>query len=208
MRHAGKITNWKDDQGYGFITPNNGGPQVFVHVKAFTNKNRRPVGNESVTYELATDSSGRTRAEMVARAGEGLPNAQWGKRGNFASAFAVLFLILLAGLTITGRLPIVVPGLYLIASIVAFVAYALDKSAAKNDRWRTSESTLHLYGLVGGWPGALMAQKLLRHKSSKRSFQMAFWVTVFLNNMVLIWLILPQGSEFLHSKFLDSMWLQ
>lgn len=70
---------------------------------------------------------------------------------------------------------------YAIASIVTFAVYAADKSAARRRAWRTRESTLHLLALAGGWPGALVAQKVLRHKSAKAGFRKVFWVTVFLN---------------------------
>jgi len=66
-------------------------------------------------------------------------------------------------------------------SLSCFVAYAIDKSAAKQGRWRTSERTLLLLGLLCGWPGAVLAQQWLRHKSSKRSFRILFWITVALN---------------------------
>ncbi|RJG04747.1 DUF1294 domain-containing protein [Noviherbaspirillum cavernae] len=71
--------------------------------------------------------------------------------------------------------------LYLAASAAAFIAYALDKSAARNGRRRIRENTLHLFAILGGWPGALIAQRLLRHKSRKPSFQTAFRATVMLN---------------------------
>ena len=73
--------------------------------------------------------------------------------------------------------------LYFAASVITFMVYALDKSAARqgNGRRRVPERTLHLLGMVGGWPGALLAQKLLRHKSRKRAFQIVFWMTVALN---------------------------
>jgi cold shock CspA family protein len=61
MRHAGKITKWNDDRGFGFIIPNGGGQQVFVHIKSFTNRRRRPVENEIVSYELNTDWTSRPR---------------------------------------------------------------------------------------------------------------------------------------------------
>jgi uncharacterized membrane protein YsdA (DUF1294 family) len=71
--------------------------------------------------------------------------------------------------------------LYLIASIFAFIAYGVDKAAARQKRWRTRETTLHFFGLIGGWPGALLAQQLLRHKTAKPSFVAGFWVTVAAN---------------------------
>ena len=78
---------------------------------------------------------------------------------------------------------------YVVASVITFLAYAQDKSAAQHNRWRTKESTLHSLALVGGWPGALLAQKLLRHKSSKASFQRVFWVTVLVNVLAVSWLM-------------------
>ena len=79
--------------------------------------------------------------------------------------------------------------IYLIASIITFLAYAHDKSAAQHNRWRTKESTLHSLALTGGWLGALLAQKVLRHKSSKAAFQRVFWVTVVVNVIVFGWVM-------------------
>ena len=84
-------------------------------------------------------------------------------------------------MSIPDQLPFAVLGFDLMVSSVAFLAYALDKSAAKNHQRRIRENTLHLLALIGGWPGALAAQRLLRHKSSKASFQIVFWITVVLN---------------------------
>ena len=74
---------------------------------------------------------------------------------------------------------------YACASVVCFAAYALDKSAARAGRRRTPERTLLLLGLTGGWPGGLLAQQWLRHKTSKQSFQIKFWLSVAINLGVL-----------------------
>lgn len=66
-------------------------------------------------------------------------------------------------------------------SVITFVVYAIDKSAARRKGPRTPERTLHLLALAGGWPGALLAQRWLRHKSAKASFRRVFWVTVVVN---------------------------
>ena len=58
------------DQGFGFITPNGGGPQVFVHIRSFSRQARRPECGEIVTYELATNDKGRARAENTSYVGD------------------------------------------------------------------------------------------------------------------------------------------
>ncbi|WEF35009.1 DUF1294 domain-containing protein [Pseudoduganella chitinolytica] len=71
-------------------------------------------------------------------------------------------------------------------NLVTYVAYARDKSAARTGRRRTPENTLLLLGLIGGWPGALLAQRRLRHKTAKASFQVRFWLTVLVNVAALL----------------------
>lgn len=77
---------------------------------------------------------------------------------------------------------------YLIISTITFIVYALDKSAAEQHRWRIQENTLHLLSLLGGWPGALVAQRRLRHKTQKVTFQIVYWTTVGFNLAGLIWI--------------------
>lgn len=194
MRHQGRISNWKDDKGFGFVTPNGGGQQAFVHIRSFSNRQRRPLGNELVSYQLKADAQGRVQAVNIAFVGERTPSAGPAGRSNVPLGLAAFFLAFVAGSAFAGRLPLSVPGIYLAASVAAFVAYWLDKSAAKKDRWRTKESTLHFFALIGGWPGALAAQRLLRHKTQKASFQLVFWITVALNCGALGWLFWSSGA--------------
>ena len=72
--------------------------------------------------------------------------------------------------------------------------YRSDKVAARSEAQRTPEASLHLMDLLGGWPGALIAQQQFRHKTVKRSFQLVFWITVVLNLAAAAWL---QKSGFL-----------
>jgi uncharacterized membrane protein YsdA (DUF1294 family) len=72
-------------------------------------------------------------------------------------------------------------------------------SAADKDHWRTKESTLHRFGLIGGWPGALLAQRVFRHKSRKREFQIVFWATIVLNCVALMVYSSPTASRALLS---------
>ena len=59
--------------------------------------------------------------------------------------------------------------------------YGLDKRAALRGEWRASEASLHIVALLGGWPGALIAQSVFHHKTRKQPFHTIFWATVALN---------------------------
>jgi len=99
-----------------------------------------------------------------------LPAAlSWTVLALFAAAFAIAVAV--------GALPWWIAAWYAAASLVAFAAYGLDKRAARRGGQRTSESALLMMGFVGGWPGALVAQQLFRHKTRKRSFRRAFWLS-------------------------------
>jgi uncharacterized membrane protein YsdA (DUF1294 family) len=100
---------------------------------------------------------------------------------------AALFLASLCVAAARGAVPLAVPIVYGVASAAAVIVYAADKSAARRDEWRTPERTLHLLALVGGWPGALVAQTLFRHKTRKMSFRLVFWITVVVNCAALVW---------------------
>ena len=100
-----------------------------------------------------------------------------------------LFLVMMAVACMTNLASWIVFGVYAVASLVTFWAYFWDKMAAAAGRWRTPEKSLHILSLIGGWPGAMLAQQLIRHKSSKASFQMVFWVTVGINCLVLVWVL-------------------
>jgi uncharacterized membrane protein YsdA (DUF1294 family) len=76
--------------------------------------------------------------------------------------------------------------LYLVSSSASFIAYGVDKSAAGTTRRRMRESTLHWLAVVGGWPGAMLAQRVFRHKTQKKSFRRVFWITVIVNVILAI----------------------
>lgn len=193
MRFKGKIASWNDNKGYGFITPLAGGKQIFVHINAFGNRARRPELNEVVTYAMSKDKRGRPCAANATLAGDKLVRKSARKTNKRLVHFALLFLAGVAGAVMAGKLPLAVLVAYAALSIVTFIAYALDKSAARHGRWRTPESTLLMLGLAGGWPGALIAQQTLRHKSKKTSFIVALWVTVLVNGIALAWATTPDG---------------
>lgn len=109
-----------------------------------------------------------------------------GQRAHYwpLAAFALLYL----GLTLAWNLPWQAGAVYAGASAASVLAYARDKAAARAGRRRTPERDLLLLGLAGGWPGAILAQQWLRHKSSKTTFRLKFWATAAVNSAALVWL--------------------
>lgn len=106
------------------------------------------------------------------------------------AVFALLYL----AATVLVQLPLLVAAVYGVMSITCFAVYAIDKRAARAKAWRTPEKTLWLLGLLCGWPGALLAQQWLRHKTAKRSFQVVFWMTVVVNMAGFAWMTLQYAQ--------------
>jgi len=184
MRDQGRLTNWNDDKGFGFVTPDQGGLRAFVHIHAFSVRTRRPRDGDVITYQLTWDKQGRPRAENVLfrETPAGKAKAEPEPHGLLAaSLFALSFMAAIVALVVIGKLHWLVPVVYLASSLLTFCVYAFDKSAAMNRRWRQSEDTLQILSLCGGWPGALIAQRLFHHKSKKASFQVNFWFIVVLH---------------------------
>ncbi|MDI1307957.1 MAG: DUF1294 domain-containing protein [Methylotenera sp.] len=181
MRFQGKITAWKDEQGFGFISPNGGGKQVYLHIKEFTGYCKRPKGDELVTYKLITDTKGRAAASEVLYVGSRRKNPLSLDQSIIPVYLTLAFLSIICVAVSVNRLSPNVLLIYAITSLVTFIFYWLDKRAAKNNSQRTSETTLQSLSLIGGWPGALLAQRIFRHKTSKKSFRITFWIQVFLN---------------------------
>ena len=191
MRYEGQISEWDDKRGFGFIRPREGAGRVFLHISALPPGSRRPAPEDVVRYGLAHDERGRPRATNVTYL-SGLTFAREWRRPSkgmiHATVSAATFLALVAAAVIVGSLHWAVLVFYVLASVVTYLAYKQDKYAAQTGRWRKQENTLLLLGVAGGWPGGLMAQHRFRHKTKKISFQVAYWVTVGLNCIGLLWL--------------------
>jgi uncharacterized membrane protein YsdA (DUF1294 family)/cold shock CspA family protein len=197
MRLKGKLIKWNADKAFGFITPNGGGDAIFIHKTAFKNRNRTPKINDVITFSVIQDNQGRYCADQATFAGEKSPKKQTKGINTFSIYLCLIFITLVTTAHLLDYLPKKILLVYLGLSIITFIAYAFDKSKAQRGEWRTQESTLHLLALLGGWPGAALAQQLLRHKSKKKEFRLTFWFTVVINSAALGWLMTAQGKPFL-----------
>lgn len=107
---------------------------------------------------------------------------------------AAALLAVIGALVFSGSMPAPILWIYAVASVVTFAAYGVDKSAAVHGRRRISERTLHVLAFLGGWPGALVAQVVFRHKTAKLSFRIVLWMTVALHCAALVWWV-TEGHE-------------
>ena len=199
MRFEGQLKSWNADRGFGFLEPVRGGQEIFVHISAVPTALRPPKIGQSFTFEVELNREGKKRATNL-----GLPMPRRSApraRSNppvpmsTASLLAIpSFLLVFAAVAFLWRVSVWVAVGYLVLSVVAVIGYAADKSAALTGRRRSSEQSLLLLGLAGGWPGAVVAQQLFRHKTRKASFQSAFWGTVILNVAGFVVVHSPLGS--------------
>ena len=194
----GTLTNWNDDRGYGFIKPDGGGQDIFVNIKAFGRVPERPTNGAKLSFEVELGAEGKkraTRVEYIRSAGAIGQRTQPAKRSRRPASAAstgaswpvlalvsfAIFAVLYAWATFRWGVHYYVLLGYLALSGWTYVMYMHDKTAAELGEWRVSEGGLHLLGLLGGWPGANLAQHFLRHKSKKTSFRVKHWVMVCLN---------------------------
>ncbi len=166
-----KIVEWHDEKGYGFLQV--GKSRLFLHRRDFVERHKRPAVGDVIRFIGGIDARGRTCAK----------NAVHVNDGGRITVFAVLLLaclLVLPGLALHRRgLDFRWVGAYvLLIGGVSYGSYALDKRRARAKAWRISEAGLHVTELLGGWPGAFLAQRRLRHKVSKPGYQFVFWLIV------------------------------
>jgi len=97
----------------------------------------------------------------------------------------ILLILLLPGGLALRRLAAVVDYRWLLAyaigiSACTYALYGADKDSAADQAstWRAPEKLLHALEFAGGWPGAFLAQRRLRHKTAKLSYQLVYWLIV------------------------------
>ena len=146
MAQQGRLTDWNDERGFGYIKPLDGGPTVFAHISEFPRSQRRPYITDLLVYETAADDRGRSRAVKVrflssARSRNQAPGSVMTSAGSSGALpiAAGVFVLVLTLVAAFGGTTWLVPGAYVLMSGVTFLAYGLDKSAAQNGQWRTGE---------------------------------------------------------------------
>lgn len=186
----GKLISWKDDKGFGFIQPEEGGKEIFLHISSL-DSTRRPKSGDMIRYELAMGQRGKMQAVNAQIEGVPLvtPKLDSFPRSTvtltrIAVSIAFLFCFFSALYYPLFGSPLFIAA-YTVLNLVTFAMYWIDKDAAMQQRWRIPEMTLHGLEFLGGWFGGFIAQQVLRHKTVKFSYQLLFWSIVALH--VILW---------------------
>jgi uncharacterized membrane protein YsdA (DUF1294 family)/cold shock CspA family protein len=192
----GQLTTWKDERGFGFIQSANENQEIFLHISELKDSTRRPqVGDTIYYYAIVKDKKTRAcNAFILGARNKPNPSSTFLRNRRAISnnvsnyPFPILEVLLLSILPLIGSLRFVwittnpIPLiLYPMMSLLTFALYVRDKSCAKSGDRRISERTLHLCEFAGGWLGGFIAQRKLRHKNIKTSYQVAFWAIVALH---------------------------
>ena len=193
----GKLIKWNDERGFGFIEVNPNQPQIFIHISALKDSKRRPEIGDKIQYSI-THKNGKIRACRASIVGVNVnkkipaspskSNSKSKRAKNKRRPLPWIGIVLLSIVPLLGSIvllnnrgifaPLLV---YPLMSLVTFKLYAEDKTRAQQKRWRIPENTLHLSELAGGWLGGFIAQRRLRHKCVKRSYQITFWGIVIIH---------------------------
>ncbi|MGL1930583.1 MAG: cold shock and DUF1294 domain-containing protein [Desulfotalea sp.] len=194
MRYKGTVVNWNESKGFGFIKLEDNSKEIFAHISDFKTRFPRNVIGEKVTFDTSKDEKGRFCAA----------NIKTNKLKNYISFLSISYLPVIAFIVAIGfpiyqkDYPIEIAYWVGMLSILTVFYYARDKAKAQSDRWRISEDKLHLFSVLGGWPGAVIAQQVFRHKTAKKSFQRVFWATVLVNCCVVAWTFTTKGSPYMY----------
>jgi uncharacterized membrane protein YsdA (DUF1294 family)/cold shock CspA family protein len=209
MEQKGILRSWNDDKGFGFIRADNS--DFFVHISSVRGE-RRPLQGEAVYFVSGKDEKGRLRAQHMRSAELSIDRPAIRRKPNSVptndaaqpsksrhrqrhqsstnyKATAIL-LIAVCAIPVMGAWHVFAHNavfwpllLYISMSLLSIWQYSRDKHNAQTGVWRISENQLHAVELFGGWPGALLAQQLLRHKTKKASYQAVFWLIVLMHHV-------------------------
>ena len=176
----GVVSEWNDERGFGFIESSETENPVFFHISVFEATTRRPQVGDELRFVLGHDDQKRLKAIHAAYL---LPRTAGSSRDGIKPTLLLLIVscAVLLLMAFSSLIPRILLAATLILSPITYLFYGRDKVAAATGRWRTSESTLQLLALLGGWPGALIAQRQFRHKTRKTRFQLTFFFMSFVN---------------------------
>ena len=174
---TGRIIKWDAGRGFGFV--HTGERRVFLHIREFSEHHKRPEPGDQIRFTLGTDDQNRPYAQKAVHQNDG-------GRITIAGTLVPCCLMILPVFALYRRDTDLrwVAGVLLGIGAITYWQYAADKKRARAKSWRISEARLHILELMGGWTGAWLAQRSLRHKCSKAGYQFTFWLIILLWQLI------------------------
>lgn len=184
----GKFVSWDQAKGFGFIRHQAYKKDIYINQRELNNPSKPPLIGSKIQFVCI--SKGQQIWAVDA--------AKYKQHHAYQRKLLlqiILALVWLIGLFTAGYWHYLSPNFalyYLACSGITFIAYGVDKNAAKKGRWRTKEKTLQLLALIGGWPGAIIGRHWFAHKRQKLSFRVIFWLAAIINIIAFVFILEPQ----------------
>ena len=209
MRDQGRLVEWFDDKGYGFIQPHDQKQaKVFLHVKDFAQRGPRPIVGCALEYVVVLDGQKGYRAKEVKYLkakdigkvqqhktnSKSVKNKHQPAKLKPMQMICVVYIIALSILSFTHMLPAFSLLFIILMNVLSYWLYAQDKEAAQQHLRRVPEQVLHIVAFLGGWPAAWLAQQKLHHKTQKQPFKKVYNITIVLNIILIFWIISPLNA--------------
>ena len=204
---GGTVVRWDDPKGYGFITAENQ-QSVFFHISAFHYMSQRPQTGQKVSFycnrPVGSEPQRAIRVVLSGHEASLFSERPYDYHKFNLNMRKLLCYGLTGGLYLCGvaYCSLKLAAFYFLASIAAFCLYCSDKQTAVTQSHkkqgylgRVPEKKLHQIGLIGGWPGALLARGAYNHKTGKARFIRIFWLTVAANVAITYALLLHYGNN-------------
>jgi len=181
MSLSGRITEWNRERGFGYL--DNDGQRIFLHIREFKERHKQPEVGDAITFVMGSDQQGRPCAQQAVHLNDGGRYRVW----HFILLGALMVLPFVAIYQVLGTRGLLFVGGWMLGiSALTYLLYFLDKRQARAKTWREPERMLHLLELMGGWPGAFLAQCEIRHKSTKPIYQIVFILIIGLHQIAAI----------------------
>ncbi|MDD5036558.1 MAG: DUF1294 domain-containing protein [Methylococcaceae bacterium] len=192
----GNLVLWNDEKGFGFVRPESGEKDFFLHISAITNYrkglSRRPAVGDVVHYQPVRSAEAQGQRRLSQAIVMGLNEGALGfdtDAGETKLASVGIKLVvgapILLSIYVLWHIGNPIPLFsYVFMSALSTLYYGADKQRALTHGWRIPEKYLHVFELLGGWPGALLSQKAFRHKYKKSDYQRIFWGIIGLHGLL------------------------
>lgn len=187
---TGRIVEWDIDRGCGWVEA--GGQRIFLHWREFATRRKRPAAGDEIRFTAGTGPTAEICAKNALhvkpdfqRGSGSSPRGAAGSLGFIALLLLIALLVFPVVTTAKLRIDPTIAAVYaFLVNGLTYLVYASDKKRAQERAWRIPEIVLHFLELLGGWPGAFVAQRRLRHKCVKLGYQVTFCLIVGLHQYV------------------------